>query len=228
METTGTTGKIPIVIGVTGHRDVRGCDREKLKTTVRTELERLMKKYPHSPFALLDSLAAGADMLCAEAGLELGMRLICPLPMKAEEYEKDFDAAEDAKFRELIGRADGVFEAPHTEPEKEGRDYLYRQAGIYVASHCHLLLALWDGSEPKRDGCGTAETVGFMMKARDEFRAPNECAVLHVMTPREKSGENVSIVSEIIENEKGAAESVLEMTDRFNKDAGKLPEEKSR
>ena len=40
------------------------------------------------------------------------------------------------------------------------RDQQYAQAGIFVSSHCHILLALWDGRESDRLG-GTAQVVRF-------------------------------------------------------------------
>jgi hypothetical protein len=40
------------------------------------------------------------------------------------------------------------------------RDRQYAQAGIFISSHCHVLLALWDGLESDRLG-GTAQIVRF-------------------------------------------------------------------
>lgn len=52
--------KTPVVIGVTGHRDLRGQDKEKLRAAVRGELEALHSKCPHSPLLLLTGLAEGS------------------------------------------------------------------------------------------------------------------------------------------------------------------------
>ncbi|MDR2672450.1 MAG: hypothetical protein LBC35_04025 [Coriobacteriales bacterium] len=40
------------------------------------------------------------------------------------------------------------------------RGFCYRQAGIYVARHCDMLLAVWDGVKKNtQDGAGTWETI---------------------------------------------------------------------
>ena len=46
-------GKIPVIVGATGHRDLREHDTDSLKTAVRSELESLQAKYPHSEIKLL-------------------------------------------------------------------------------------------------------------------------------------------------------------------------------
>lgn len=216
--------KIPIVIGVTGHRDLRQQDLPLLRRTVHTELEKLKTACPHSKFVMLNSLAAGADSLCAEEALKLGFRLVCPLPMDAEEYRKDFSGDELTAFEGLLKKADEVFVAPHTEPEKDSRDYLYRQAGIYVAAHSHVLLALWDGSPAKPDGCGTAEAVSFMLQGEYEsagscFRTENDGAVIQIRTPRESGNDSFPVSVHLIENRIGSLREVLKMTDRYNADA---------
>lgn len=61
---------IPITIGVTGHRAVREEDREALYAAVMSELKLLRELYPNSPFVMLNSLAEGADQLCADAARE--------------------------------------------------------------------------------------------------------------------------------------------------------------
>ncbi len=39
----------------------------------------------------------------------------------------------------------------------------YAQAGIFISSHCHILLALWDGHESELLG-GTAQVVSFHLQ----------------------------------------------------------------
>ena len=56
---------IPLIIGVTGHRALRPNDRAPLLNAVKTELEALMKRYPNTPFKMMNSLAEGADLLCS-------------------------------------------------------------------------------------------------------------------------------------------------------------------
>lgn len=216
---------IPIVVGVTGHRDLRKKDIPRLLELVRVELKMLITEYPHSPLVMLNSLAAGADLLCAEVAVSLGIVLKCPIPMAAEEYRQDHEGADLDRYEAVLKRAADVFVAPDTEsaPAESNRDYHYRQAGIYVAAHSHVLLALWDGTPAKPGGCGTAEAVCFMLKGRygceNCFIAANDGAVIHISTPRAGSDSDLTISSSLLENEPGSLCEVLCMTDMFNADA---------
>ncbi len=211
---------IPIMIGVTGHRDLRQEDIPVLRALVRDELMKLIQAYPHSPLTMINSLAAGADCLCAEEALALGIPLLCPLPMAAEEYRADFTGTALAKFDTLLRQAEDVFVAPATEvaPDIPDRDFAYRQAAIYVAEHSHVLLALWDGFPGKPGGCGTAETVDFMLRGAyaGHFKSDNDGAVIHIRTPRQSGSDPYPIAVTLIENTPGALEETLHMTDTFN------------
>lgn len=217
--------KIPIIIGVTGHRDLRQQDVPTLRALVGEKLDELSRQYPHSPLTMLSSLAAGADMLCAQEAVRRGIRLVVPLPMEEAEYRKDFSPAEEVQFDALLVKADDVFVVPHIEPHMDGRDFLYRQAGIYVAVHSHVLLALWDGTPGQKGGCGTAEAVDFMLRGSFDdgnyFRAANDGAVFHIATPRKKNETDFSITCTLIENEEGSLREALSQTERFNCDCGK-------
>ena len=149
------------MIGVTGARRLRTEEIPLLRETVRNEIRKIRSQCPSSRILLMTGMAEGADQLCAREALAEGCGLIASLPMAMEEYEKDFAGEALQSLRELCDRAEAVFVVPETEPHMDGRDYLYRQEGIYVAQHCHVLFALWNGSREKPDGCGTAETMGF-------------------------------------------------------------------
>ena len=82
---------IPIIVGVTGHRDLREKDVPRLRELVCAELQTLIADYRHSPLIMLNSLASGVDLLCAEVAIELGVVLKCPLPMPEEVYCRDFE-----------------------------------------------------------------------------------------------------------------------------------------
>ncbi len=223
---------IPIAVGVTGHRSIREEDIPFLKETVYAELQKLKNEYPDSPFIMLNSLASGADTLCAEAGISLGMSLVCPLPFEIDEYRKDFP--ENSRFDELVRSASEVFAADFAEQPKEDltdeqmRNFAYRQAGIYVASHSHVLLALWDGKEGTGCGCGTAETVGFMLEGnyrdgRSILKSTNDGAVIHIKTPRAGNADTPE-GAVLIENESGSLKSILSLTNEFNRECRSLPE----
>jgi len=217
---------VPIIVGVTGHRDLREKDIPKLQELVAAELKKLMERYPHSEFVLLDSIASGADTLCADAALALGIKLVCPLPMPVEEYRRDFSKTDAAVFDALLQQAAAVFVVPNTEPlpEVQTRNFHYRQAGLYVALHSHVLLALWDGSAAEPDGCGTAEIVSFTLRGNDKdsshFKAENSGAVLHIYTPRQSADAVPSVC--LLESEPGSLHATLHRIDAFNADAGNV------
>ena len=62
--------RVPIVLGVTGHRDLPSEDSETLRMAVRKLFAQLKHDYPNSPFKLISGLAEGADRLVAEVALE--------------------------------------------------------------------------------------------------------------------------------------------------------------
>ena len=156
-----------LVIGVTGHRKLRQQDIAGLRARVRAFFTDLQVRYPALPLVLLSSMAEGSDQLAAQVALDMGVRVIAPLPLPLDLYRADFDAPS----LELLER-----QLPQLEtlvlPLEDGstlqsvavagpaRDRQYAQAGIFVSSHCHVLLALWDGHESDRLG-GTAQVVRF-------------------------------------------------------------------
>ena len=139
--------RVPITVGVTGHRLLRQQDLPALHTALRDLLVSLQQKYPHSPVVMLSSLAEGADLLCADIAEELGIPLVAVLPRPRAEYEKDFSPDGKQCLEKHCRRAEQMFVAPRTEPlpaEGESQDDQFRQAGIYISAHSHILLALWD------------------------------------------------------------------------------------
>lgn len=187
---------IPIVIGITGHRDIAPGSAEGLYERVRALLADLRARYPASPVTVLSPLAAGADALCARAALEAGCTLIAPLPLEPGDYRADFTPAEATAFDALCEEAADCFVVPDIEPRPAApiRGWHYRQAGLYVPAHCHLLLALWDGEvQGNEDSCGTWETVHQMLGGSLEWltaSAPaGKCGpVVQLVTPRGERG----------------------------------------
>ncbi|NMD37560.1 MAG: hypothetical protein GYA87_02630 [Christensenellaceae bacterium] len=217
---------IPIVVGVTGHCNLKEKDIPQLRELVRAELQKLKKTYPHSPFVMLSSMAAGADCLCAEMAVELGIMLKCPLPMQEDEYRQNYSGKDLILFDTLLSKATDVFVVPVFEPvpEQPSREFYYRQASIYIASHSHVLLALWNGLPAKPNGYGTAEAVDFMLKGHnyESFHARNDGAVIHILTEKQDSETETNFKVSLLENEPGGLHEVLTITDNYNKDADAL------
>ena len=221
--TQGSEKKIPIVVGVTGHRRLRQQDLPALREAVRSLLLSLQERCPHSPVVLLCSLAEGADLLCADAAEELGIPLCAVLPLPREEFEKDFSPEGKRCLDRHCARAEQLFQAPRTEPRTAAlsdRDDAFRQAGIYVSAHCHILLALWD-SKPGKRGCGTAEAVEFALhgvcgsESGLPVRTGRNTAVWHVFTPREEAEIGTAGTVRIL-GDRQAMEEILNRTEEFN------------
>ena len=221
MNETNNGGKIPLVIGVTGHLNLREQDRETLKTAVRQEIGKLRERCPHTPAVMLCALARGADLLCADAAEELGLPLRAVLPMERAEYEKDFPPEDLARLAHHLERAEKVYVAPAAEenPGEESREFLYRQAGIHIAEHSHVLLALWDGKEGRTGG--TADTVNVTMLGKWQprrgaaSRCPENAAVIHILTPREGEVAGKAGEVRVLGNGK-AMQDILAKTEEFN------------
>jgi hypothetical protein len=145
-----------IVIGVTGHRKLRAPSA--LGAQIRRVVERIIQQAaPRVPrLCALSPLAEGADRLVAREVLRFpGAELEVVLPLAKADYIKDFKTSESRKeFEELFSRASRVIELPPATSRSEA----YFQVGSYVADHCDVLIALWDGKPASGHG-GTAEIV---------------------------------------------------------------------
>src|ERR1700720_2498100 len=105
--------RLPLVIGVTGHRDLRDADLPRLEQAVAAIIGGLRRDYlggdQETPIIVLSALAEGADRLVAKVALAQGARLIAPLPMPREEYRRDFEPGlkpdNAAEFDELLSHA---------------------------------------------------------------------------------------------------------------------------
>jgi hypothetical protein len=159
---------VPLVVGVTGHRDLLPDELPDLRRHVRQFLVDLQGRHPDLPLVVMSPLAEGADRLVAEEARALGIPLIVPLPFPKDIYERDFESPESlARFRELCSESE-VIELPllpGDTPESirdygPRRDAHYARLGIFLCAHCHVLLALWDGKPSDKLG-GTAQVVRF-------------------------------------------------------------------
>lgn len=203
----------PLVIGITGHRDIREQDRKGLEDKLKEVFLELRRRYSSTPLILVSALAEGADRVAAQVALSLhvGVQLVVPLPMPIELYEQDFDnltvvetplvtvavnRSSREEFRALLEKADtwfalklvdgNTYEAI-AEPGPE-RDRQYELVGKYIAQQSQILIALWDGVDSNLAG-GTASVIRFQVEG---VPGPEPCAlelpegfpVYHILTPR--------------------------------------------
>lgn len=253
--------KIPIVVGVTGHRNIVEEDKPALKEQVIVALKEIqalckskVKGGEDTPVVMLNAFAEGADILCAEAAFELGIDVYAVFPCEVQRYRKSFENPEELKkfdeYCKKVKNSGDFIIAPDIEKNRKwmqnednisDSSYKYRQLGIYMAEHSHILIALWDGKEPKdRYGCGTVEVVKFALEHsfldKDHLFTPatlNQSAAIWIKarrntdTPFEKIkdwiyDDFIGRANELIDKENGNVES------NEVKDSKKLPKNKDR
>jgi len=199
---------VPLVVAVTGHRDLVESELPALRERVSAFMADLERRYPDLPVVVMSGLAAGADSLVAEEALALGLKVIAALPMPRSLYAEDFPPGpERERFHELCARAHEVIELPLTpgntadlaREHGHNRDRQYAQLGVFLSAHCHVLLALWDGRNSGELG-GTAAVVNFhqndMMPGYTSRAAANQRMladdesdlVYHVVCSRDRPG----------------------------------------
>jgi hypothetical protein len=198
-------GATELVVGVTSHRDLVASDVPALRTRVRDALVSLQRSFPDLALTILSPLAEGGDRLVAEAGLALGARLIVPLALPRDWYAEDFSTPRSrAEFEHLVAQGE-IVSLPMPREGHEGlrdpgvaRDRRYLLSGVYVANHCHLLIALWDGTADGGLG-GTAQIVRYYLggplpgarRARDNLRqmlaGDDDSLALHIPVRRESA-----------------------------------------
>src|SRR5690348_10095289 len=97
---------VPLVIGVTSHRNIPAREVDLVRRRVREFLAQLQRDFPAMPLVVVSALAEGGDQLVAEEALAAGARLIAPLPLARAQYAEDFtDAAARARFDALCDAA---------------------------------------------------------------------------------------------------------------------------
>ena len=198
--TLSQSGLLPIVLGITGHRDLLEEDKPFYREKLTQLFTQLKLDYPKTPLKLVSPLAEGADRVVADVAIKNGIELIVPLPLPEVEYEKDFPDTID-EYRKLknttskencfvLSLADGNTEANISEHGHQ-RNLQYALVGTYITMRCHILIALWDGTQNDTTG-GTAQVVQFKLEGSENpcdqsisLLDPVDCGpVFHIETRR--------------------------------------------
>ncbi|MEO7148521.1 MAG: hypothetical protein ABIY40_01060, partial [Rhodanobacteraceae bacterium] len=161
---------VPLAIGVTSHRNLPAREIETIRARVRDFFVQLQRDFPQLPLVVMSALAEGGDQLVAQEALNIGARLIAPLPLPRDLYAQDFnESSVHAAFESLCAHADVIDLPllPNNSLDGIGshgtqRNRQYGQAGVFIARHCHLLLAIWDGKSSDKLG-GTAQVVDYFL-----------------------------------------------------------------
>src|SRR5450631_947074 len=115
---------LPLIVGVTGHRNIRPQDVAELEAKVEQVLLAIRAEWVGKaadenpgPLTLLTGLASGADELVARVATRphIGAKIVAGLPMPRHLYERDFETPAQLKaFHEMLAKAQ-VFELPLLE-----------------------------------------------------------------------------------------------------------------
>jgi len=195
---------IPIVIGVTGKRDL-GDKVDYVRGRLEKEFGNLEGRFPNTPFVLATGLAKGTDLLAAQVALaRQRWSVVGILPFEEELFLEGFTVEADLPWRPSL---EGVLAAPpkrfllkvlkplrsptgepykpedlHRTADNPARRQHYEQVGLVIADRCSLLIAVMPyGEMPAKVG-GTARIVqykrsGWLDAAAQEIsEAGNEIA----------------------------------------------------
>ncbi len=193
-------GPTPLVIGISGHRDLRAQDVAALSAAVDTFFARVRERFPNSTPLLLSGLAAGADQLVAERAAAHGIDYVAVLPMPLDAYREDFATEGRAAFEAALAGAGSVLELPfegdHSAASLRGngsaRAAQYGALGHFLAANSMILLALWDGRPVAAEG-GTSHVVALAETQNPHGdRTRPRAYVYHIVTPRASHPQTVT------------------------------------
>lgn len=134
-------------VGITGHQNIPAQAIEYIVNGIRALLA---EQCP--PLLGYSSLAAGADQLFAQELLAAGGALHAVIP--SDRYETTFSGEGRLRYAALLSSATTTTVLTYSEPSEEA----YDAAGRWIADHCRLLIAVWDGKGARGRG-GTADAV---------------------------------------------------------------------
>lgn len=157
-----------LLVGVTAHRDLVPAEVPALEAAVESFLARLGSVHPALTVAVMSGLAEGGDRLVARRALARGIPVVAVLPLAIDDYRTDCSSEESAVELDALLQRSQVIHLPLAEGNDAesvrrpgpARDRQYAELGVFVSSHCQVLLALWDG-RPSEAAGGTSDVVHF-------------------------------------------------------------------
>lgn len=123
QEMADTVIPVPLVIAVSGHRNLVAAEIPEKRRLTREFLEttRAHSGATPAPAAVLTPLAEGSGQLVAREALRLGLQLIVPLPMPKDLYRQGLASDADRReFDRLVSQAE-VFELGQSRCSPTGR-----------------------------------------------------------------------------------------------------------
>lgn len=235
------SSRVPLIIGITGHRELHPEDIQRVEKDLRKFLQDKQKAYLHTPLLLLTSLAEGADRLGARVAVEtpgVGLAVVLPWPdgLCDDEQQRGGDRAE---FDKLLGRASRQICLPlpdglsreELHASAEWRQECFAAVSRYVARHCQILVGIWNGV--KSDDNHTWQVIqahlhGVPFSLAEEaghLDEPETGPLYHIPARRAQDAEPLASTKAVLRLPDQHEESFGEIAgnfDRFNRDALKI------
>jgi hypothetical protein len=194
--TTANPVGIPLIVGVTGHRDLVGEDLQTIRNAVAAKLQWIESETKGVQRILLSGLAEGADQLVAQEAIKRSWDVIAVLPMPWSDFVQDFTSESSLQCAlEIRAQCCAVIELPWLQPQEAGsvalRSQQYRNQGVFLARHAQLVLALWDGlASPLPEPCGTSYVVSLCREglppiAGEVLASPETTSLIHILVKRQ-------------------------------------------
>lgn len=168
---------IPLIVGVTGHRDIAAGAEDSLRERFGELLDRLQRQYRWAPLTVLCGLAPGAETIASEEALARHIPVIAALPMSADRYEATLTPAQAERFRAVLAQCERIEIVGHS-------------LSAHLTYYGDILVAFWDGRTDVPDG-ETAEAVTMRTSGIPTPHAtlgayvPDIAPVYQIVTPRE-------------------------------------------
>jgi hypothetical protein len=165
-----------LYIGITGHRDIKVDDIEKVRLTFKTLIKEILNTKPNTNINIMSGLAEGADQVITKAAFELieegyPIIIIAVLPMSLEEYKNDFKDNELKKFRDLISRLDNHKCKFIELTDDANRVNCYNNLGSYLINNSDFLISIWDGNYNKNLGGTYQVTLSALQTTREDNKS---------------------------------------------------------
>ena len=212
---------LPLLVGVTGHRDPIATSRAALDTAMTAVLTALASLAGGGTLHVVSALAGGADQLVADVAERLAIPLIAIAPMPLVEYRGTLQAPDTRdRMQHHWERAVLRLELPWVDASHD-HALQYEQLGVLLSRQSHVLLALWNGLDDKKvarrngrpdaDRGGSAHVVDMriigeraaalpaLFRTQHLFSGPppllelsHSGPIIHIVTPRTAGAHTVS------------------------------------
>ncbi len=180
-----------MIIGVTGHRDLKEECLGYYEKQVHLLLADLKRKY--SNIMIYSPLSDGADRIIVQEGIKLSIPFIAVLPMPKDKYIMDFNNHSLKEFENLLKQAEEIITTSlcHGNNLEEisaystQRDMQYESCGHYIVDSCDSLIALWDGKYIGLIG-GTGEIIKYYLNKHNH-------SLHHLLVSRSKDIKDILV-----------------------------------